>query len=96
MPYIDMSKHKEAFAMVQTVCMNFEGYIKKEVEKAIYACQAQAMMGHPTDEKFKQLVGLNVIKNCPVTTWDIAYATAIFGPNRAALRENRKVKIRQC
>ena len=28
----------------------------------------------------------SVIKNCPVTTWDIANATAIFGPNQAAMR----------
>ena len=43
-------------------------------------------MGHPTDKMFNQLVSSNVIKNCPVTTWDIANTTALFGPNQAALR----------
>ena len=81
MPYIDMHEHKEAFAMVQIVCKNFEVYMKKELEKATYAHQAHAMMGHPMDEKFKQLVSSNAIKNCPVTLQDIANATAIFGPN---------------
>ena len=68
MLYIYICEHKEAFAMVQTACKNFEGYTKKEVKKATFACQAQAMMGYPTDEKFKKLVSLNAIKNCPVTT----------------------------
>ena len=45
----------------------FEGYTKKEVEKATFAHQAQAMMGYSTDEKFKQLVSPNVIKSCPVS-----------------------------
>ena len=84
--YIEMHQHMKAFAMVKTVHKNFEGYTKKEVEKATYAHQAQAIMGHPTDEKFKQLVSLNVINKCPVTMWDIANATALFGPNRASLR----------
>ena len=44
------------------------------------------MMGHQTDEKFEQLASLNAIQNCPVTTQDIANATAKFGPNQAALR----------
>ena len=87
MPYIDMCNHKEAFAMVQTVCKYFEGYIKREVEKATFACQAQAMMGHPTDEKFKQLVSLNIIKICPVTPCDIANITVLFKASCVALRD---------
>ena len=86
MPYIDMCKHKEAFAMIQTVCKNFEECTMKEVEKATYACQAQAILGHQTDKKFKQLVSTNAIKNCPVTIQDIANSTTLFGPNQTALR----------
>ena len=43
-------------------------------------------MGHPKDEKFKQLANSNVIKYCLVTTWDIANATALFEPNQSVER----------
>ena len=49
MPYIDMREVTEGFAMVQTVRQNFEGYTKKQVEKAIAARKLQAMMAHPSD-----------------------------------------------
>mmetsp|Transcript_4507 Transcript_4507/g.6406 ORF Transcript_4507/g.6406 Transcript_4507/m.6406 type:complete len:231 (-) Transcript_4507:100-792(-) len=52
-PYIDMRKVSEAVAMVQTVRGNFEGFTKKEVEKAIQARRLQAMMAHPSDAEFK-------------------------------------------
>lgn len=55
MPYIDMREHQGAFAMVQTVRDKFEGYTKRQVEKAILARKAQALVGHPSDVEFKKM-----------------------------------------
>ena len=81
MPFIDLRQHKEGFALVQTIRKNFEGFTKKQIEKAILAREAQAMMGHPPDVKFKQLVSSNSVKNCRVKVSDVTNARIIFGPN---------------
>ena len=56
MPYIDMREHQDAFGMVQTVRKQFEGFTKRQVKTAILACKLQAMLGHPSDEKLKQIL----------------------------------------
>ena len=66
MPFIDMREHHDAFAMVQTVQENFKGFTEKQVKKAILACEAQAKLAHPTDEKFKNMVSSKSLDNCPV------------------------------
>ena len=38
------------------------------------------MVGHPSDEKFKQLVSSQSLKNCRLKVNDITNARAIFGP----------------
>ena len=86
MPYIDMRDHEDAVLMVQTVRKNFEGYIKREVKAAFLARKAQAMVGHPADKKFKQMVSAKSIKNCDVQTKDVTNAHGIFGPSRPKLR----------
>ena len=80
MPYIDMRKHKEAFALLQTVRENFEGFIQRQVKQAKLARRAQAMVGHPTDDKFKQMVSSRSFTNCRVKVRDVTNARAIFGP----------------
>ena len=50
MPYVDMREQKEAFAMVETVRSNFEGYTKRQIEAAKLARKTQAMVGHPPDD----------------------------------------------
>ena len=42
--------------MVQTVRKNFEGYTKKQVEEAILDRKFKAIIGNPTDNKFKLMV----------------------------------------
>ena len=86
MPYIDMREHQEAFAMVQTIRKNFEGFIKEQVERAILARKAQAKVAHPADAKFKQMVSSKSIKNCRVKAEDITNARTIFGPHRPGVR----------
>ena len=72
--------------MLETVRENFEGYTKKQVEKAILARKAQAMVGHPPDEKFKQMVSHGNLSNCNVTVKDVTNARALFDPNRSRLK----------
>ena len=44
-----------------------EGFTKHEVKDAQKACEAQAMLGHPTDRDFVGMVRGCMISNCPVT-----------------------------
>ena len=83
-PYIDMRDHKEAFVLVQTVCANFGGFTKRQIEAAVLACKAQARMGHHANPTFKLLV--SSLKNFPVKPADITNASVIFGPYLKGLR----------
>ena len=53
------------------------------VKQAILACKAQAMVGHPTYDKFKQMVSSKSITNCRVKVNDVNNAHAIFDPYTA-------------
>ena len=79
MQYIDVLEHKEEFALLQTDRKNFEGYKKRQVKQVILACNAQAMVAHPTDDKFKQMVSSKSIANYRVKVNNITNAHAIFG-----------------
>jgi hypothetical protein len=72
-PYIIMQT-KEAVAMAQTICQSYEGYTKYEVQDAIAARKAQAMLGHPTDAQFHEMVRNKIIKNCPIKTITAKFA----------------------
>jgi hypothetical protein len=77
MPYIDLRDFeagavmsfapKAALFFMQTVRGNMEGFTKREVKEARKACEAQAMLGHPTDRDFLGMVRGSMISNCPVT-----------------------------
>ena len=66
--------------MVQTVHNNFEGYTKKQVEKAILDRKFKAIIGNPTDNKFKLMVSQELLNNFPVIIDDITNAHTIFVP----------------
>ena len=54
-PYLDMEdlcKNHKALAMIQTVRKNMEGYTKREIERAMLARDAQAMMGSPSEREY--------------------------------------------
>ena len=88
--YVEVQTFQENLALVnldehltktiKTVRRNFEGWTKREIQDAVSAREAQAMVGHPPDEKFKQLVSSKSLKNCRVKVNDITNARAIFGP----------------
>jgi hypothetical protein len=63
-PYTDIHS-TNAMAMVQTVCQHYESYTKHKVQDAIAARKAQAMIGHPTDAQFLEMVRSNTIKIAP-------------------------------
>ena len=64
MPYIDMIKNLQAVSMLQTTRINYEGYMKKEIESAILARKVQARVGHPSDAELK--------KWCLKNSWKIS------------------------
>ena len=86
MPYIDMREHQDAFAMVQTVRKNFEGFTRRQVKKAILARELQAKVAHPSDQQFKRMVSQRSLKKSRITPQAIAHARTIFGQNRSGLR----------
>ena len=66
--------------MLETVRKNFEGFTKKQVKKAILAREAQAMIAHPPDEKFKQMINHESTKNCNVKVEDNNNACTFLVP----------------
>jgi len=84
-PYIDMQT-KEALAMAQTILQRYKGYTKLEVQDAIAAGKAQAMIGHPTNAQFHKMVRNKTIKNCPIKPEHNTNAHSIFGPSSAGVR----------
>lgn len=81
MPHIDMREYQqEGLMMVQAICKNFEGYTRKEVETAILACKIQVMMGYPTNNSLKLVVG--TLKNCLINFNNCTNAIFINGPRR--------------
>ncbi len=88
MPYLDIQepKTKAMLLFIQTVQGNMEGYTRREVEEARTAQEAQAMLGHPTDQEFLGMVRSGMILNCPVTPTAMQNAKRIFGPNLAGVR----------
>ena len=82
----------EGFTMIETIRKQFAGATTREIERAYLACTVQRRVGHPPDERFKEIVSLgeNGIQNCPVTGADISNAPTIFGPNRPRIRGGTK------
>ena len=66
--------------MIQNVINNYEGFTKKEVQKAILVCKFQAMIGNPYQKQFKKLVINKNLKNNTVTLADITNVNVTFGP----------------
>ena len=56
MPYIDLREENTGLTMIQTICQNFEGFTGREVLQAKLAREVQSQIGHPPDEKFKQII----------------------------------------
>ncbi|KAL7529447.1 hypothetical protein ACHAXR_002971 [Thalassiosira sp. AJA248-18] len=90
-PYVDLDEEgsENAVMLVQTVCKNYEGFTKREVERAILARKLQARSGHPSETVFKREVSRtsesSLFRDCPISSKDISNANTIFGPSKPCL-----------
>jgi hypothetical protein len=75
-----------AFAMVNTIKENHEGFTSREFEKAKEARHALALVGYPSPKYYMNMVRSNMITNCPVSPIAITNVNKIFGPNIATLK----------
>ena len=71
---------------VQTVCRNYEGFTKKQVQRATLARRIMGMIGAPTEHEYQGLVRHLFLQDFPITPSDIANALKIFGPDLANIR----------
>ena len=58
MPYIDLRENMEGFAMIETIRKQFAGATNREIERAYLARTVQRRVGHPPDERFKEILSL--------------------------------------
>jgi len=79
---VDLAFHSP----VQTVCRNYEGFTKKQVQRATLARRIMGMIGAPTEHEYQGLVRQIFLQDCPITPSDIANAHKIFGPDLANIR----------
>ena len=78
---------RKAFAFLQTVRQNMEGFTRHEVKGANLARKAQAILAHPTSKELSQVVSSNFgINNCPINPIDVSNADVIFGPDLGGVR----------
>ena len=92
-PFIDLDNDgsEAAVMLVQSIRKNFEGYTRKEVERAIEARKLQNMTGMASEGAFKNEVSRkpiesNLFKDSSVKPADIAVARKIFGPSDCCLK----------
>ena len=78
--------------MIETIRKQFSGATNRDIEKAYLARTVQRRVGHPTDERFKEIVSLGEkgLQKCSMTVADITNAPTIFGPNLPRIRGGTK------
>ena len=88
---------RNAFAFLQTVRQNMEGFTKHEVKGANLARKAQAILGHPTSKELSQVVSNNFgINNCAINPIDISNADTIYGRDLGGIRGKTVRKKLEC
>jgi hypothetical protein len=76
----------DAHLHVNTIHKNFDGFTKKQIQRAQEARRLMLMMGVPSERAFQSMVHLNQLKNCPITHDDIKVAHTIYGRDLANTR----------
>ena len=66
-----------------------EGFSKRELEEACLACEAQLMLGIPSDNNFKSMVSSSQTKNIPIKPDSIPNARVLYGPACAGVQEEK-------
>ena len=77
---------KEMSNLISTIKENRAGYTQRQFERAKTARELYHIVGTPTVENFKNLLKMNAIRNCPVTSEDVTIAEKIFGPDMSSLK----------
>ena len=72
--------------MVSSVAENKRFFTDREFERAKQAQKLLHALGTPSSADLKHILKVNGIRNCPVTTTDIALAEKIFGPDIGTLK----------
>ena len=78
--------NQSAVSLVNNVRENYEGFTRREVEKAILDRKAHGRVGNPSDAEFVRMVSKKTVENLPVTPIDVSNAIAIFGPNLSRVK----------
>ena len=68
-----------ALNFIQIVRKNYDGFTKRDVERAVLAHEAAGLIVHPSERDLKYLVSRN-LTDCPVTILDVNNNHKIFGP----------------
>jgi hypothetical protein len=69
-----------------TTAANEAKYSKREVQRSVEARRLQASLGFPPDKKLIAALNAGSFMNCTVIAADVTRATAIWGPQVAALK----------
>ena len=65
---------------------NKEGFTPKQIDDARKARELYHIVGAPNIEKFKIMLRMNQIRNCPITTQDVDRAATIYGADVSTLK----------
>jgi hypothetical protein len=83
---IEDQKEDGASNLISTVAKNRQGYTLRQFKRAKEARRLYHIVGIPTVNKFKSLLQMNVIQNCPVAVEDVNISENIFGPDISSLK----------
>ena len=77
MPNIDLRENKEGFAIIETIYKKFAGITKREISKVYLAQTVQHRIGHPPDERFREMMSLgkNGLQNYQIIVSDLSNAS---------------------
>jgi hypothetical protein len=74
------------FSFVKTVAQNKSIFVNREIEAADKARELYRKLGRPSQKQFEEIIGKNVITNCPITIDDARRAILIYGPDIAIIK----------
>mmetsp|Transcript_36995 Transcript_36995/g.52267 ORF Transcript_36995/g.52267 Transcript_36995/m.52267 type:complete len:1117 (-) Transcript_36995:618-3968(-) len=84
--YHDTSAYETGFVMMVTVKGKQSQYVKRDVDRAVFARRLQNIIGRPAIGTYLDIVENNRLKDCPVTRGDVLAAEDMFGPNVGSLK----------
>jgi hypothetical protein len=70
-PPMSLAPETDHLHVVKTIRENYEGFTKKQVQRANEARHIMLMTGVPTERAFESMVRLNQLQDCPVNIDDV-------------------------